>query len=69
MTKVYTRNGRGRETYIALGDEPGDEVEVIIEVEAAAEFEGAAEAGHGRGLGGQLLHAADPAELFVGLVL
>lgn len=56
-------------TYVALGDESGDEVEVIIEVKAAAEFEGAAEAGYGGRLGGQLLHASDTAELFVGLVL
>lgn len=63
------RRGQGRGTYIALSDETGHEVEVIIEVKAAAEFEGAAETGDGGGLRRQLLHAPHPTELFVGLVL
>lgn len=56
-------------TYVALGDETRDKVEVIIEVKAAAEFEGATEVGDSGRLGGQLLHAPDTSELFVGLIL
>lgn len=56
-------------TYIALRDETRDKVDVIIEVKAAAKFEGATEVGDSGRLGRQLLHTPDPSELFVGLVL
>lgn len=66
---VTAKERANTNTYIALGDEPGDKVKVIVEVKAAAEFESATEAGHGGGLGGQFFHAPHPTKLFVGLIL
>lgn len=68
-TRRSTQAGTVLTTYVVLGDETGDEVEIIIEVKAAAEFESAAEACHGGRLGRQLLHASHTTKLLVGLIL
>ena len=57
----------GGSTYIALGQQLGTELHVVLEVEGAARLELVAEAGHGDGLT-ELLHAAHATELPVGVL-
>lgn len=52
-------------TYLAFRQQVGDELRIVVQVEAAAELEASAEVCHGHRLGRQLLHASHPAELLL----
>lgn len=67
-TRPWDVLGQIGNTHIALGDEAGAELQIVLKIEGTAELVLGAEARHGLGLG-QLLHTSDTPELLVLRVL
>lgn len=67
VPSVVVGNADGESTYVALGQQLGAELHVVLEVKGAARFELVTEAGHGDRLA-ELLHATHAAELPLGVL-